>query len=183
MPHYRRADTPGGTYFFTVVSYRRQPFLCDPDVRAALRQAILNTRGIQPFTVEAWVLLPDHLHCIWTLPEGDADFDGRWARIKRFVTKECRAYLHRNGLMHASKERRKESTLWQRRYWEHLIRDPRDFRRHLDYLHFNPVKHGLVARVIDWPYSTFHRHLRRGVYAENWAGESIRDTGNIRFGE
>ncbi len=115
------------------------------------------------------MLLPDHLHCIWTLPPNDADFGVRWAMIKRFVTKQCSAELKRDEWMNQSKLKRKESTLWQRRFWEHQIRDERDYERHMDYLHYNPVKHGLVAKVTDWPHSTFHRYVRQGVYKEDWA--------------
>ncbi len=129
------------------------------------------------------VLCPPIFCRIWTLPEGDADFAGRWARVKRFVTKQCRARLYRDEWMSASKKRRKESTLWQRRYWEHLIRDEIDYRQHMDYLHFNPVKHSHVTRVSDWPYSTFHRYVRQGVYSENWGGETMANVDDKRFGE
>lgn len=172
MSNYRRANTKGGTYFFTVITYRRQKILCNEEMRIALREGIRQVQEAHPFVIDAWVLLPDHLHCIWTLPEGDADFGIRWAMIKRFVTKQCRL-LHRDDWMTASKRKRKESTLWQRRFWEHQIRDEQDYERHLDYIHFNPVNHGLVESVVDWPYSTFHRFVTNEVYQENWAGDSI----------
>ncbi len=170
MPNYRRANVAGGAYFFTLVTYRRQRFLCDDDVRAALRDGINKTRQQLPFEIDAWVLLPDHLHCIWQLPEGDADFAKRWAMIKRFVTKRCGPRLKREDWMSRSKTRRNESTLWQRRYWGHMIRDENDLNRHRDYIHFNPAKHGYVVRVVDWPYSTFHRYLKAGVYKNDWCG-------------
>ncbi len=135
MSHYRRALTPGACYFFTVVTYRRQPFLCDDDVRLALRQAIEKVRQRYPFTIDAWVLLPDHLHCIWTLPKEDTDFPLRWNLIKRYVTRTCRDRLHRPEWVNASKYRHREATLWQRRYWEHQIRNDRDYAAHMDYLH------------------------------------------------
>jgi putative transposase len=135
-----------------------------------LRNAIRNTQTTHPFTIDAWVLLPDHLHCIWTLPPDDANIGVRWAMIKRFVTKECGSTLHREDWMNVSKRRRKESTIWQRRFWEHLIRNDHDYETHMDYLHYNPVKHGLVKRVRDWPHSTFHRYVRQGIYTEDWAG-------------
>jgi putative transposase len=109
-----------------------------------------------PFTIDALVLLPDHMHCIWALPQSDASFGIRWAMIKRFVTKRCGLDLHRDDWMNKSKRRRKESTIWQRRFWEHQIRDEQDYAIHMDYIHFNPVKHGYVQNVIDWQYSTFH---------------------------
>jgi putative transposase len=182
MSEYRRANTKGGTYFFTVVTYRRQPFLCDERVRTALREGIKTSQLTHPFTIDAWVLLPDHLHCIWTLPPDDADFGIRWALIKRFVTKQCNSELKRDELMKPSKLKRKESTLWQRRFWEHQIRDESDFQQHVDYIHYNPVKHRLVNKVSDWPYSTFHRYVGQGVYDMDWAG--VEDVDNlIGFGE
>src|SRR5258706_384544 len=159
MSRYRRANTSGATYFFTVVTYRRRPFLCDPDVRIALREAITKVRNQYPFHIDGWVLLPDHLHAIWTLPPGDPDFPLRWQQVKRRVTLRCGERLHRKAWMTESKTKHRESTLWQRRYWEHQIQDEADFELHMDYLHFNPVNHGLVKRVWDWPYSSFHRHV------------------------
>lgn len=169
MSNYRRANVTGGTYFFTVVTYRRQPFLCDDDVRNALRDGIKQIRQRFPFEIDAWVLLPDHLHCIWTLPKGDADFGKRWSMIKRYVSKHC-TRLKRDDWMNESKHKRMESTVWQRRFWEHKIRDERDFEKHMDYIHFNPVKHGHVKNVSDWPCSTFHRYVKKGTYSVDWGG-------------
>jgi len=181
MSRYRRANTPGATYFFTVVTYRRRGFLCDADVRIALREAINRVRSQYPFFIDAWVLLPDHLHTIWTLPPDDARFGLRWQQIKRFVTLRCGERLHQASWMTDSKTRHRESTLWQRRYWEHQIRNELDFARHMDYLHYNPVKHGLVKQVKDWPYSSFHRYLEAGVYAQDSAIASPAD--ETGFGE
>jgi putative transposase len=169
MTRYRRARA-GTTYFFTVVSYHRRPILCDDEIRALLRQAILNLRTVRPFTVDGWVLLPDHLHCIWTLPPGDSDYSTRWLQIKRSVSRFARAGLADSGARPVSARKHRESTIWQRRFWEHQIRDDGDFERHLDYIHFNPVRHGYASRVADWPYSTFHRYARNGVYPSNWGG-------------
>ena len=173
MSEYRRARVPGGTYFFTVVTYRRQGFLTAPESREALRDAIADVRKVLPFSVDAWVLLPDHLHCIWTLPEGDQDFSKRWGMIKAGFSKRVKNHLHHESWMTASKRKHRESTLWQRRFWEHVIRDETDYRAHVDYVHFNPVKHGLTKRVCDWPFSTFHRYLERGVYTADWGGGEI----------
>lgn len=170
MSHYRRANIAGATYFFTVVAYRRHPILCDPLMRAALRHAIQTIRARHPFTVDAWVLLPDHLHCLWSLPPEDADFAKRWKLIKQSVSRACAAVYHRADWMTASKIKHRESTLWQRRYWEYCIRSEVDFSPHIDYLYINPLKHGYVARVCDWPYSTFHRDVSRGIYSLDWAG-------------
>lgn len=181
MSHYRRSNTAGATYFFTVVTYQRRHFLCDDDVRAALRDAINKVRERHPFQIDAWVLLPDHLHTIWTLPPDDANFALRWQQIKRYVSHQCGHRLHNYALMNASKRKHRESTLWQRRYWEHQIRDELDYQRHMDYVHYNPVKHGLCERAIDWPYSSFQRYCKNGDYDENWAATDKPDHDN--FGE
>jgi putative transposase len=171
MPEYRRARVPGGTYFFTVNTFRRGRFLVQEPFRNALRDGIATARAVLPFHIVAWVLLPEHLHCIWQLPEGDADFSRRWAIIKRTVSGQCGHLVMHDAALSRSKMQRKESAVWQRRFWEHQIRDDLDLRRHVDYIHFNPVKHGHVARVGDWPYSTFHRYVERGIYPSDWAGE------------
>ena len=171
MPSYRRADIEGGTYFFTVVTFQRQPVLTDMRCRAALRGAIESIRIRMPFTILAWVLLPDHLHAIWRLPEGDAGFSLRWSHIKRQVSRECEAWLPQQIAGH-SRRKRRESALWQRRFWEHLIRDEEDLSRHADYIHYNPVKHGYVTRPVDWPYSTIHRYVSAGIYPRDWAVDS-----------
>lgn len=172
MSRYRRASQTGASYFFTVVTYRRQPILCDVPVRSALRAAIQAVRTARPFAIDAWVLLPDHLHCIWTLPEGDADFSMRWMMIKRAVSNACREQYRRGDWINASKQKHRESTIWQRRFWEHRIRDERDFERHADYIHFNPVKHGHAESAAAWPHSTFHRFVREGLYRTDWSGKN-----------
>jgi putative transposase len=169
MTRYRRA-TRASTFFFTVVSYRRRPILCDDDIRGALRLAVRNVRNIRPFSIDGWVLLPDHLHCIWTLPEGDSDYSTRWLQIKRSVSLFSPQARLDARLMNGSVRKHREAAIWQRRFWEHQIRDEIDFERHLDYIHFNPVKHGYANSVLDWPYSTFHRYLREGVYLADWGG-------------
>ena len=180
MPDYRRAYVPGGTYFFTVKTLDRQPVLTQERFRTALRQAIIEVRSMLPFESIAWVLLPDHLHTIWRLPETDADFSLRWSLIKQRVTRQFT-----DGTIAApvtrSRQNRREGAIWQRRFWEHLIRDDTDLERHVDYIHYNPVKHGYVPRVADWPYSTFHRYVRRGVYPADWATGGERQEGD--FGE
>ena len=168
MPNYRRAWVPGGTYFFTVALLQRRGN--DLLVRhiAALREAVRAVRRAHPFVIHGWVVLPDHLHCVLTLPPGDCDYALRWRLIKMAFSKRLAAGERRC----LSRQRRGERGVWQRRYWEHLIRDDADFAHHLDYLHFNPVKHGLVARVADWPFSTFHREVRAGRYPADWAGDA-----------
>lgn len=152
---YRRANTPGGTYFFTVVTHDRRPWLQEPMSIQTLGDAMRQVREQRPFDNLAMVLMPDHLHCIWRLPTEDADFSTRWMLIKQAVTHRLRGRI---GVQH----------LWQSRFWEHALRDDRDVEQHTHYIHFNPVKHGHVAHVRDWPYSTFHRYVKNGIYPPDW---------------
>lgn len=168
MPEYRRSFIPGGTFFFTVVTYNRIPILIDNDARRILRQAWLEFKGRFPFTTNAICLLPDHLHCIWTLPEGDANYSIRWKEIKRLFSKEYGRIFLTSTHLTPSREKRKEAAIWQRRFWEHTIRDEGDYNRHLDYIHYNPVKHGLVDHVQDWQWSSFHRYVRMDYYEKEW---------------
>jgi len=181
MPRYRRATTPGGTYFFPVVIYRRREILAEPESRVLLREVIDTVKQRHPFNIDAWVLLPDHLHSIWTLPPGDSDYAKRWGMIKAGFSKQAKNLFHREEWLNDSKAKRRESTIWQRRYWEHQIRNEQDYQRHMDYLHYNPVKHGWVKRAIDWPYSTFHRYVKQGIYAEDWGDVVEMEMGE--FGE
>lgn len=167
MPNYRRSQEGGATYFFTVVTCRRQPILTRPDVLEALREAFRTVQQTRPFKLNAIVILPDHLHAIWSLPPGDADFGARWGMVKRRVST---AVGHLAApVATPSMKVRHESGFWQRRFWEHLIRDDEDYARHMDYIHFNPVKHGLTMRVADWPHSSFKRCVERGIYPADWA--------------
>ena len=177
MSNYRRARDAGACYFFTLVSNQRHSVLTDAPLRAALRSAIERVRLHHPFVIEGWVLLPDHLHCVWRMPQGDADFSLRWSMIKRFTSQAFPVV----GSICLSRSLRRESGLWQRRFWEHRIRDENDYERHMDYLHFNPVKHGLVSRVGDWPWSSFHRLVSEGVYPLDWSGDALADDGE--YGE
>jgi putative transposase len=169
MSRYRRA-TGGSTFFFTLVSFQRRPILCDEAIRAALRKAIRDVRAHHPFSIDALVLLPDHLHCIWTLPVAENDYSTRWSRIKRNVSWDCRAVFHDDGLLTPSARKRREVGIWQRRFWEHRIRNDADFERHVDYIHYNPVRHGYAAHASEWPYSTFRQYVQRGLYAPDWGG-------------
>ncbi|MGH8158691.1 MAG: REP-associated tyrosine transposase [Rhodanobacter sp.] len=175
MPNYRRARNAGATYFFTVVTARRRPLLATVDAVTALRQSVAEARRQMPFSIDAWVVMPEHMHAIWTLPVHDFDFSTRWGRIKTGFTRRC-------GIAHTSTPRH-DGGLWQPRFWEHLIRDEDDFAAHMDYLHYNPVKHGHVARVIDWRHSSFHRCVRQGIYAADWGDhEPLGAPGRV-FGE
>lgn len=183
MPQYRRSKTKGGAFFFTVCTLGRQPLLIQAGVRTALRAAIKLVRSKYPFSIDAWVLMPDHLHCIWTLPEDGANFGLRWALIKQQVTKRCAHIFHPEGGQSTSRIKRRESGLWQRRFWEHQIRDETDLLNHMNYLHWNPVKHGHVRRVSDWPYSTFHRFVAAGIYPRDWGGNGADTLENGNYGE
>ena len=180
MSRYRRSLAEGATYFFTVNTYRRKKLLTHPDVRTTLHEAIERVREQMPFTIDAWVLLPDHLHAIWTLPKDDAAYGKRWGMIKAQVSRGCAHLTDGNTTRSASRIERHERDFWQRRFWEHQIRDERDFERHADYVHYNPLKHGLVTQVSQWPYSTFHRYVKNGVVPQDWGvdpGEVVGHAG------
>jgi len=183
MPEYHRVKISGGTYFFTVVAFKRQPVLTREEVRRALREGIEKVRHSLPFLIEAWVLLPDHLHAIWTLPKGDDKFQTRWALIKSSVSRHCKQIGEDWQGGSESRKKRHESNFWQRRFWEHYIRDDKDFQRHMDYLHYNPVKHGYVRRVADWPFSSFHRLVAQDVYPRGWGGTACEGMKEEEFGE
>jgi putative transposase len=176
MTNYRRNFVAGASFFFTVnLADRRQRLLVERvDL---LRGAFRDVRQRHPFTIEAIVVLPEHLHAIWTLPDGDADFALRWRQIKSAFARQ----VPTGERVTSSRAEKGERGIWQRRYWEHTLRDEQDFARHADYIHFNPVKHGHVKRVKDWPYSSFHLMVRLGIYPEDWAGDQANsDRG---FGE
>ena len=165
MTNYRRIRLFGGTYFFTVVIVDRHLDILVKHIqhlKASFRDECENA----PFTNLGFVILPDHLHTIWRLPQGDSDYSNRWRHIKADFSRR----LAVAGAVSNSRECKGERGIWQRRFWEHTVRDEEDFQRHLDYIHFNPVKHGLVSRVSDWPHSSFHEYVRRGVYTPGWGG-------------
>jgi putative transposase len=175
MVHYRRNRVSGGTFFFTVTLRNRRSSLLVGHI-GLLREAFRIARHEQPFHIDAIVVLPDYLHAIWTLPPDDADFSGRWKRIKRSFTRNA----VRAGVS-ASKDARGEYDLWQRRFWEHTIRDDSDFERCADYIHFNPVKHGMVSAPADWKFSSVHRYIREGVLPRDWGASCVVVDGD--FGE
>jgi len=171
MRRYIRANVPGATYFFTVALQDRSSSWLTEHVDE-LRESVAVVKQRHPFTIDATVVLPDHVHALWTLPEHDAEFAMRWMLIKQKFTKRL-AGLPARG-------RTGERVLWQRRYWEHLIRNDDDFINHVNYIHFNPVKHGLVERALDWPHSSFHKFVREGKLPADWGVSASLDGG---FGE
>jgi len=177
MSLYRRNYVEGGTYFFTVNLQEREKSLLVDNVHV-LRAAVAKVKRKRPFEIVAWVILPDHLHAIWTLPEGDADYSSRWREIKKAFVKQ----LPKGERLSATRLKNGERGIWQRRFWEHTIVSEGDYRNHLDYVYRNPLKHGLVDQVKDWPYSSFHRDVERGLYDVNWCGANV-ESNNSNFGE
>lgn len=176
MSRYRRAKIEGGIFFFTVALADRSSNLLVREVDR-LRQIYTSAQIRRPFETIAICVLPDHLHAIWRLPEHDADFASRWSLIKSGFSRGLPPQMLRSS----SNITKREKGLWQRRYWEHAIRDERDLNAHIDYIHFNPVKHKLVSRVQDWPHSSFHRYVERGDLSLDWGGDVREISGT--FGE
>jgi putative transposase len=178
MADYRRYFVAGGTYFFTLVTHGRRPFLISELARTCLREAIETIRKKRPFEMPAMVLLPDHLHVLWTLPSGDDKYSARLRRIKGEFTESYLALGGDEALVSHSRRVRRERGVWQRRFWEHTIRDEDDFGRHFDYIHYNAVKHDYANCPKDWPYSSFQRWVDAGVYALDWG---CRSRGPLNF--
>jgi len=173
MPDYRRMRIPGGTYFFTVNLLERYPNELLVRHIDTLRHAVRRVRRNYPFHIDAWVVLPDHLHAVWTLPPDDDDYANRWRTIKQHFPRAIEKTEYRSAV----RIRRSERGVWQRRFWEHAIRDDADYAAHVDYVHINPLKHGYVDSILDWPFSTFHGFVDVGVYPPDWAEEP--DVGEV----
>jgi len=177
MTNYRRIYMLGATWFFTVNLAERKGNRLLVENIDCLRNAFETVKTRHPFRIDAVVILPDHLHCIWTLPPNDTDFSARWGLIKATFSRT----IEKGERISQSRQKRGERGLWQRRFWEHQIRDEADFHRHIDYIHWNPVKHGWVQQVADWPHSSFHAYLERGIYQKHWCGNI--DLSNVSVGE
>jgi len=171
---YRRADIKGGTYFFTVNLAERQNTLL-VDEFDKLRHAMNKVKKQRPFKLDAMVVLPDHLHAMWSLPVGDSDYATRWMLIKAGFSRQ----IPRLERINKSRQTKGERGIWQRRYWEHLICDEDDYEKHFDYIHYNPVKHGYVAQAVDWPYSTLHEQISNGTLNRDWGCAN----NDVMFGE
>ncbi|MCB2209267.1 transposase [bacterium] len=182
MPNYRRVQISGGTYFFTLVTYRRRSFLTTSQSRKILHQVWSDAARKFPFQTDAVCLLPDHIHFLMTLPENDSNYSIRIREIKRRFSMKYREIFGSEEIKNESRIQKKETNIWQRRFWEHYIKDENDLHNHIEYIHFNPVKHGLVNAVKDWPWSSFHRYIRQGyydIYRENYDSNDLSE----RFGE
>ncbi len=173
---YRRATAAGGCYFFTVNLADRSANTLVRYIEV-LRTVMSQVKQTHPFLIVAMVVLPEHLHAIWRLPPGDADYPLRWSLIKSGFSRR----IAKGEDIRASRRAKRERGIWQRRYWERQIRDDADLARHADYIHYNPVKHGWAARVMEWSHSTFHEYVRRGMVASDWGG--CVDAGQGDYGE
>jgi putative transposase len=168
--HYRRVYIEGGSYFFTVITERRRKIFSDDDNVKRLRAAFKTVMQKRPFMIDAAVVLPDHLHFNWTLPEHDTDYSTRWRLIKTAFTKQL---PDKFTVQIANRKNKKQQEIWQHRGWEHCLRDEQDFQQHFDYIHYNPVKHGYVKHAADWKYSSIHRYIKSGVLNNDWGSGEL----------
>ena len=168
MPNYKRTFERGGMFFFTLVTHRRRHLFSTAMARKCLRQSIVEEQTNHSFDLTAVVLLPDHLHCIWELPDNDGDFSKKWGRIKSRFSKLWMDMGGKEAQISQARSKHRERGIWQKRFWEHRIRDEEDLMRHVNYIHFNPVKHGLVRCPHAWAYSSFERWVKQGYYKHNW---------------
>jgi putative transposase len=175
--NYRRSFISGGTFFFTVTLQNRKSALLVEQVHL-LKEAFRRVKSQYPFYIKAYVILPEHLHMIWELPPDDWNYSQRWQQIKAHFSK----LVYKSGI-ELSKTKHNEYRLWQRRFWEHTIKDVRDFESHINYIHYNPIKHGLVNDLHDWPYSSFHHYVQRGLLSKNWADGVLSVIDSVCFGE
>ena len=168
MAEYRRMYLPGSTVFLTLVTYNRTPLFLNPENVSRLRLAIAAVRAKRPFEITAAVVLLEHIHFLWTLPPNDSDYSKRIARLKIIFTQSLRGVRSLPQNISNSRHKHRESDVGHRRFWEHTIRDDQDFEQHLNYIHYNPVKHGLVLCPHLWPYSSFTLWVRKGIYQNDW---------------
>lgn len=175
---YRRVYIEGGSYFFTVITEKRRRIFADDDNVKRLRAAFKTVMQKRPFMIDAAVVLPDHLHFIWTLPEHDSDYSTRWRLIKTAFIKQ---FPDKFIVQNANRKNKKQQKIWQHRGWEHCLRDEQDFQQHIDYIHYNPVKHGYVKHAGDWKYSSIHRYIKFGVLNNDWGGGELAFADGIGY--
>ena len=168
---YHRVYIKGGTYFFTIVTFQRKKILNEPENIQVLRDAFEYIKKKHPFHLDAYVILPEHIHLIITLPENDDDFSTRIRLMKSYFSRNCNNLYKQ--LPDGSRKLKNEQLIWQRRFWEHVIRDNKDYKQHVEYIHYNPVTHGLVSKPIDWVYSSFRRFVKDGIYDMDWGAANV----------
>ncbi len=183
MPEYRRVKKEGGIYFFTLVTYQRQKLFFPSEVRKLLIQTVEEVREFHSFEMIAYCVLTDHVHFLWQMPEQESDYAMRIGLIKRRFSKKYSPLYGETLQRTESQLKRRELTIWQRRFWEHFIRDEIDLGRHIEYIHYNPIKHGLLKRTVDWDCSSFHDYVSDGVYDSDWGISYEMDEQQYRFGE
>ena len=179
MPNFRRIHAPGGTYFFTVVTNERLPIFSTESTIITFLNIIEKNQNEYPFEQIAYCILPDHIHCIWKLPDGDDDYSMRWQLIKARFSRKFLQRSDLEGKISESRKRKRERGIWQRRFWEHTIRDDNDLAMHINYIHFNPIKHVLVKKLSDWRWSSYNDYLNAGYYAESWGEIEPKGIGNL----
>ena len=183
MPNYRRVKIEGGTYFFTLVTnHRKQIFLLD-EANDLFLEALNHVRNLHPFNLVAYCILPEHIHLLWELPDGDNNYSLRISEIKKRFSKHFIGKYGNPNFSTSSQRKRGETGIWQRRFWEHYIRDEEDLNRHIDYIHYNPVKHGLVDQVKDWPASSFFDYVEQEIYDKTWGHKEVLTFESQVFGE
>ena len=184
MPNYRRNLVPGGTYFFTIVTYQRKPIFLDFKTIDLFWSVFNEVQRRYPFENEVYCLMPDHFHCIWTLPEGDADYPLRIKEIKRRFSRQYKKRFPAvQEVISDTMKQRRELGVWQRRYWEHTIQSQDEFNRCMDYIHWNPVEHGLVKEPFEWKHSSFHKYVQNGVYDRDWVLKGVSDKQRRYYGD
>ncbi len=183
MPNYRRSYILGGTFFFTLVTYQRKKIITSNQAIELLDLAISRVRTYHPFSIDAFCILPDHIHFIWTMNENDFDYSMRIGQLKRYFSRMYSDHFEVNSNLCDSRIKRGETAIWQRRFWEHTIRDNDDLSRHIEYIHFNPVKHGLVESAKDWPYSSFLQYVKNGFHDMGWGNNTSLKLEGTTFGE
>ena len=176
--NYRRVYIEGGSYFFTVVTEKRRKLFADENNIKLLRTAFKTVMKRRPFIIDAAVILPDHLHFIWTLPKNDSDYSTRWQLIKTAFTKQ---FPNKFIVQNTNRKKKKQQDIWQQRGWEHYLRDEQDFQNHINYIHYNPVKHNYVIRPSDWQYSSIHRYIRQNILDKHWGVNGMGFDDNIGY--
>ena len=177
---YRRYYQSGGTYFFTVNTFDRKGLFWDIEARKLFMQSVTYVQTNHPFVIHAYCIMPNHIHMIWELPEGDCDYPTRWRLAKSHFS---RHWLVADEKLTETRKRKKERAIWQRRYWEHYIRDAKDYRNHVDYIHYNAVKHGYVKAPKEWEGSSFKDYVKDGIYSEDWGTSEVMKFIGVDFGE